>query len=199
MFTDVTPISAWAPPRHPVKVSITSSTRVRWDQGTSASPHTSRLMYHFIAPFHYLGLRQGTARMNLHIQPKPSRKYVSSIRKRNTRTSAQSSAEILRNLNSSHTRMGEHNLLGKEDGQLLKFLATSLSTLRCLMFSKSSAPLRSILEICVYLAHISLSDLQCPIVSRAGPVIDLTERRTLRAQFYVIRTLPTIAAGSQGA
>ena len=62
----------------------------------------------------------------------------------------------------SDTRMGEHDLLDKEGGQLLKFLATSLSTLRCLTFPKSSAPLHSILEICVYLAHISLSDLQCP-------------------------------------
>ena len=67
--------------------------------------------------------------------------------------------------------------MGKEGGQLLKFLATSLSTLRCLMFPKSSAPLRGILEVCVYLAHTSLSDLQCPIVSRTGPALDLTEQR----------------------
>ena len=32
------------------------------------------------APFINLGLRQGTARQNLHIQPKPSRKYASQIR-----------------------------------------------------------------------------------------------------------------------
>ena len=85
--------------------------RIRWDPGTSASPNNGSVPSNAtFAPFINLGLRQGTARMNLHIQPKPSRKYVSSIRKRNTRTSAQSSAEILRNLNSSHTRMGEQFL-----------------------------------------------------------------------------------------
>lgn len=35
-----------------------------------------------------------------------------------------------------------------------------LSTLRCPTFPKSSAPLRCALEICVYLAHICVSDLQ---------------------------------------